>query len=118
MKKLWRILPVFLMVLAIGTFSKAVQTRSGSESGIVQSQKELSVQGELLKVDTSTMTFTIKLKDGEETSFQYDTNTKVEGSQSGIQGLSQQSGTKVTVHYQEKSGKKVATRIEIIKADG
>ena len=111
MKKLWKILPVFLVVLAIGTFSMIVRGQTA------QPQKELSVQGELLKVDTATMTFTIKPADGEEMSFQYDTNTKVEGSEKGVQGLSPDSGTKLTVYYEEKSDKKVATRIEIIKTE-
>jgi len=117
MKKLWKILPVFLVVLAIGTFPMIVRGQTDSGSGIAQPQKELSVQGELLKVDTATMTFTIKPADGEEMSFQYDTNTKVEGSEKGVEGLSPNSGTKLNVHYEEKSGKKVATRIEIIKTE-
>ena len=111
MKQLWKILPIFLVVLAIGTFSMIVRGQTA------QPQKELSVQGELLKVDTATMTFTIKPADGEEMSFQYDTNTKVEGSEKGVEGLSPNSGTKLNVHYEEKSGKKVATRIEIIKTE-
>jgi hypothetical protein len=46
---------------------------------------------------------------------QYDANTKVEGKDGGVQGLASETGTRVTIHYKEDSGKMHATRIEIRK---
>jgi hypothetical protein len=71
--------------------------------------------GDLQSVDTTTQTFTIKDSRGEQVQFRYDSSTQVEGSSEGVQGLSSQTGTRVTVHYQEKSGEKMATRIVINK---
>ena len=73
-------------------------------------------RGELLKVDAASQTFTIRQANDEEMQFKYDSNTKVEGSQNGVQGLSSETGTSVTVHYREQSGQKIATRIEVIKS--
>ena len=75
--------------------------------------KDTMAKGELVKVDTANQTFTIKLANDEELQFQYDSDTKVEGSENGIQGLSADSGTHVAVYYTEKEGRKLATRIEI-----
>ncbi len=74
--------------------------------------------GELQQVDTTNQTFTTKDTEGKEMQFRYDTSTQVEGSSQGVQGLSSQTGTQVTVHYEEKSGQKMATRIEIKNDNG
>jgi hypothetical protein len=64
------------------------------------------------------MMLTIKLENGDSVQFQYNSDTKEEGSQNGIQGLSTDTGTQVSVQYKEQSGKKVATRIEILERKG
>ncbi len=118
MKEARAFLLVCLTMLVLGCISVAVHGHTGPALSVNQSQQEMSVQGELLKVDTTSMTFTIKPEEGEEISFQYDSNTKVEGSQEGVQALNPESGMKVIVHYGEQSGKKVAIRIEVVKTDG
>ncbi len=115
MKETRAFLLICLTMLVLG--SVAVHGQTGPAL-VDQSQQEMSVQGQLLKVDTTGMTFTIKPEEGEEISFQYDPNTKVEGSQEGVQALNPESGMKVIVHYEERSGGKVAILIEVIKSDG
>jgi hypothetical protein len=76
----------------------------------------MTAKGELIKVDTSEQTFTIKEENGTEVQFRYNSSTEVEGSSEGVQGLSSETGTRVTVYYKEHSGQKIASRIEIQKS--
>ena len=74
---------------------------------------EKSASGELLRVDTNAKTFTIKSDEGEEMDFFYSDQTVVVGGEKGIQGLSSNEGSKLTVFYTEMEGKRQADRIEI-----
>ncbi len=74
---------------------------------------EKSASGELTRVDSMAKTFTIKSDDGTEMNFQYSDQTVVVGGEKGVQGLSSNQGSKVTVFYTETEGKRQATRIEI-----
>jgi hypothetical protein len=74
---------------------------------------EKSASGELVRVDTDAKTFTIKSDEGEEMDFFYSDQTVVVGGEKGIQGLSSNEGSKLTVFYTETEGKRQADRIEI-----
>ncbi len=74
---------------------------------------EKSASGELTRVDSMAKTFTIKSDEGTEMNFQYSDQTLVVGGEKGVQGLSSNEGSKVTVFYTEAEGKRQATRIEI-----
>ena len=115
MSKLWRVLPILLLVLAFAAAPTVVQAQPVRTAVSGQSQDEKQAQGELLKVDTEAMTLTIKNAGGEEIEFHYNADTKVEGTSNGIQGLSTQTGTRVVIRYKEQSDSKLATRIEIVK---
>ncbi len=118
MSKVWGVLSILALALAFAPAYKASTTHPGSVYPAWQDSEQQILNGELVKVDTDHRTFTIKAEGGDEIQFEYTTDTKVEGSQNGIQGLSSDTGTKVSVRYEEKSGKRIATRIEILKGDG
>ncbi len=115
MSKLWRVLPIVLLVLAFAATPTVVRAEADRTAVFGQSNDEKQAQGELLKVDTEAMSLTIKNAGGEEIEFRYNADTKVEGTSNGIQGLSTQTGTRVVIHYKEQSDNKLATRIEIVK---
>jgi hypothetical protein len=110
MTRVLKSVPVFVLILAFATVTCAMPNQAAQG-------EEKMAQGSLVKVDTEKMTVSIKPETGEEIQFSYDANTKVEGSQSGVQGLSSETGTKVTVYYTESSGKMLATRITVNKAN-
>ncbi len=113
MQNPWKVIPLLLLATAFTTVN-AVPAPIKSPAGMpLEAAENHMMQGELVKVDTDKQTFTIKLENGEEIQFQYDSNTKVEGRENGVQGLSTESGSHLTVHYTERSGKRMATRIEI-----
>ena len=115
MQRILRILPLFLLILSFAAAASAMQ--SEPQTTPAQTTEKQSVGGELVKVDAANQTLTVKQENGEEVQFQYDSNTKVEGSQNGVQGLSSETGARVTVQYAEGSGKRMATVIEINKSD-
>ena len=118
MPKFVRGFSFLLLTLTVAASICLIPAQSAPRMGDEQASSELVARGELLKVDTTGQTFTIKQPNNEEMQFQYNSSTKVEGSQNGVQGLSSETGTRVTVHYREQSGQRLATRIEIIKSDG
>ncbi len=117
MRNLWKVISMLLLAAAITTIGASVpaQAQSPQRAMHSSSQSELSTQGQLDKVDTTKQTFTVKTADDQVIEFHYTSDTKVEGSASGIQGLSSETGTRVSVYYKEESGKRLATRIEINK---
>jgi hypothetical protein len=74
---------------------------------------EKSGSGELLRVDTTAKTFAIKSDKGKEMDFFYSDQTVVVGGEKGIQGLSPNEGSRLTVFYTETEGKRQADRIEV-----
>jgi lipopolysaccharide export LptBFGC system permease protein LptF len=118
MPKFVKGLTFLLLAFTVGALSFSIPAQSAPRAGVEQASTELMARGELLKVDSTGQTFTIKQENDEEMQFQYNSSTKVEGSQNGVQGLSSETGTRVTVYYTEQSGAKIATKIEIIKGNG
>ena len=116
MKNLCRTLPVLLLALTFAAAAAALPARSYAAQMSGQSSSEKIARGELVKVDTENMTLTVKDQDEKELEFSYDSDTKVEGSTGGVQGLSTKTGTRLTIHYKEPSeGKMLAVRIVIDK---
>ena len=117
MSSQWKSLSIGLVLLATTAMVPAVSVQSEASAISKESSGETAhmVTGELQRVDTTDQTFSIKDTNGEEVQFRYDSNTQVEGSSQGVQGLASKTGTLVTVHYEERSGQKVATKIEIKK---
>jgi len=69
--------------------------------------------GELRSVDLQAKTLTVKNAAGSEQTFSFTDSTDVAGA-AGSQGLSNQQGNQVMVHYLEQDGRNTAVRIEIV----
>jgi hypothetical protein len=117
LQKPWKVLPIIMLALAIASVMSVVPARSAVAMP-EQAGASHMTQGELVSVDATSQTFTIKQENGVEMQFLYDSNTKVEGKDNGVQGLAAETGSQLTVHYTERSGKKLATQIEIRKQGG
>ncbi len=116
MPKYWKGFAVVTLTLMFGLFTPAVLAGSHKGSMSQQNSQQSStrmMQGELASVNTSNQTFTVKQSNGNEVEFYYNSKTKVEGTMKGIQGLSSEKGTNVTVHYREHNNKKWATEIDV-----
>ncbi len=114
MRRLWKVLPLLAFALTIMTAGKAVSANGGFAA---QDPEVKIAEGELVKVDLENQTLTIKMENGDEMQFLYNSDTAVEGRENGIQGLSSDAGTRLTVRYTEDSGKRIATKIAIKKSD-
>jgi len=80
----------------------------------------MNVEGELVRVDATAKTISIKNEKGDQLDFKYTDATLVTGSDAKVAGLATMSGTPVTIHYTkvEVAGEpaaNVASRIEVRK---
>jgi len=68
-------------------------------------------EGELMKVDATARTLSVKSSEGQETEFRYNDQTLISGAEGGVEGLATKSGTPVSVHFD--SATRTATKIEV-----
>lgn len=119
MRKASNLLFLLVLALSVAAMGKVVSIQAASSHDLIAQEPEVkTVRGELTKVDLESQTLTIKLENGDEVQFAYDSDTMVEGRENGVQGLASDTGTMLTVHYKEDSGKKIATKIVIKKSEG
>ena len=79
-------------------------------------QESMSVEGELLSVDTEAMTFAIRASDASEHVFAYTAETEVIGAQEGAAGLSTMTGQQLVIEYElstQEGDAALATKIEV-----
>ena len=74
-----------------------------------------TIQGQLVRVDATAKTFSVRTESGLQIMFSYDDQTKVTGSDDDVAGLATISGTDVKVDYVKKGQENVATQIEVMK---
>jgi hypothetical protein len=102
------------LVLTIGTASfAAAQPPPEPAAPPQQEQAELRAEGELLRVDTEAKTLTIRTSDGSEMEFSYNEATDVAGAQEETAGLATETGSHVTVYFEQQGNARIATRIEV-----
>ena len=77
-----------------------------------QAQASTTAQGELLKVDPTAKTLTVKTA-AADMEFHYNDQTKITGSQRGAAGLATMTGSQVTVQYKKDGADNMATSIEV-----
>jgi hypothetical protein len=82
----------------------------------MQAAPASTIQGELMKVDTTAKTLVVKTADGKEEQFTYTDATKVTGAQSGIAGLANTTRTQVTVKFTGTGTNRVATEVSVHEA--
>lgn len=119
MKKITRTFVALTLALALTGFVAsfaAVTPQQGSGQSYGQQQNEQSLSGTLMSVDPDAQTFVVQDASGNQTTFHYNDQTEVAGSDQTIEGLASESGTQVTVHFQEQESGRMATKIEIQKA--
>jgi hypothetical protein len=69
--------------------------------------------GELLSVDPTTKTLTVKSADGRESKFSYTDSTEITGVKEQAAGLATAAGSKVTVEYTGSGDSMIATKIKV-----
>jgi hypothetical protein len=75
-----------------------------------------TIEGELMKVDTTAKTLVVKTAEGKEERLGYTDATKVTGAQSGIAGLANTTRTQVSVKFTGTGANRIATEITVREA--
>lgn len=78
-----------------------------------QSEPTSPLQGELLAIDTEAKTIEVMGANDMKHFFTYTDATVVTGAETGIAGLSNMKNARVTVHFTEAAGKRMASRIDV-----
>jgi hypothetical protein len=80
-----------------------------------KAQAATMVRGELVDVDSTAKSITVKTADNAEVKFTYDDKTDITGAKDGAAGLATLTNSRVTVHYSEdaQTKTKLATRIVV-----
>jgi len=68
-------------------------------------------EGELMKVDATAKTLSVKNSQGQEIEFRYSDQTLITGADGGAEGLATKSGTPVSVHFDTAT--RTAAKIEL-----
>jgi hypothetical protein len=68
-------------------------------------------EGELMRVDATAKTLSVKSSDGREMEFRYNDQTLISGAESGVEGLATKSGSPVSVHFDTPT--RTASKIEV-----
>jgi hypothetical protein len=68
-------------------------------------------EGELMKVDATAKTLSVKNSQGQENEFRYTDQTLISGADGGVEGLGSKSGTPVSVHFDTAT--RTAAKIEV-----
>ena len=68
-------------------------------------------EGELMKVDATAKTLSVKSSDGQQMEFRYNDQTLISGADGGVEGLATKSGTPVSVSFDTAT--RTAARIEV-----
>ncbi len=122
MKKIARTFITLVTALAltgfVATFAAVTPQQAGSQDYGQQQQQQQTLSGTLMSVDTDAQTFVVQDAGGNQVTFHYNDQTQVAGSDQTIEGLASQSGTQVTVTFQEQESNRMATKIEIRQASG
>lgn len=108
----------FALVGASGAFAQEPKPTPAPAPQLrpMQAAPASTIQGELMKVDTTAKTLVVKTADGKEEHFTYTDATKVTGAQSGIAGLANTTRTQVTVKFTGTGTNRVATEIAVREA--
>ena len=93
------------------------QQAAGSQAAGAQAQaQETSVKGELVSVDTTAKTISIRAEGSDSpTVFAYTDSTKVSGAGDSVTALSSLKGSPITIYFTKQSPNNMATRVEVAK---
>ena len=109
------VLAVVLMSWVAPTFAQQAPAPAGRpEQAPAPAPKAEVAMGELVRVDTTAKTFSVRPEKGEAMTFTYNDATKVTGA-GDVAGLATMSGSRVTVHYAKQGQTNLASQIEVQK---
>lgn len=81
-----------------------------------ETRRAATLEGELVKVDTTARLLTIKTREGKTEQVRYTDDTRVIGAQTALAGLANHDGTRVTVKFAGTSAARVAAEITVEKS--
>jgi len=95
------------------TSAEKTQTDQAQKAApMAQAQETPQIfEGELMKVDATAKTLSVKSSDGQEMEFRYNDQTLISGADGGVEGLATKSGTPVSVHFDSVT--RTAAKIEV-----
>jgi hypothetical protein len=92
------------------------QEAAASQAAGAQAAQETTLKGELVRVDTTAKTISIRAEGSNSpTVFAYSDGTKVSGAGDSITALSSLTGSPVTIHFTKQTPNNMATRVEVAK---
>ena len=103
-----------LLMTGCGETKKQTSTEKTQPDPAATAQTQDSPQifeGELMKVDATAKTLSVKNSQGQENEFRYSDQTVISGADGGVEGLASKSGTPVSVHFDTAT--RTAARIEV-----
>ena len=91
---------------------KAQPDQAEKSAPMAQTQETPQIfEGELMKVDATAKTLSVKNSQGQEIEFRYSDQTLITGADGGVEGLATKSGTPVSVHFDTAT--RTAAKIEL-----
>ena len=95
------------------TSAKKTQTDQAEKARpMAQAQETPQIfAGELVKVDATAKTLSVKSSEGQEMEFRYNDQTLISGAEGGVEGLATKSGTPVSIHFDTAT--RTASKIEV-----
>jgi hypothetical protein len=91
---------------------KAQPDQAEKSAPMAQTQETPQIfEGELMKVDATAKTLSVKNSQGQEIEFRYSDQTLITGAEGGVEGLATKSGTPVSVHFDTAT--RTAAKIEL-----
>jgi uncharacterized protein YcfL len=91
---------------------KAQPDQAEKSAPMAQTQETPQIfEGELMKVDATAKTLSVKNSQGQEIEFRYSDQTLITGADGGVEGLATKSGTPVSVHFDTAT--RTAAKIEV-----
>lgn len=102
----------FLGSTAVSVEAGQVASSPAGVSAQAAAQETSSAQGELVDVNATARTLSIKTTTST-MEFRYDDQTKVTGAQKGVAGLATMAGTPVTIQYRKDGSTNHALTIEV-----
>jgi hypothetical protein len=76
-------------------------------------KEAVSVQGELLEVDTDSRMLVVRTSADTPMRFRYNDETEIAGAQENIAGLATATNARVTIHYMEDGDVRTAKKVEV-----
>lgn len=110
------------LVTCVGTSPARAQTPSPTTGKapvlrIVQAAPATTIEGELVRVDTTARLIVVRTAEGKEEQLAYTDTTKVSGTRNTVAGLATTTPTQVSVRFTGSGANRVATEIRVRKAE-